>query len=374
MFGREIASQSVRGMPNGANNIFYADQSMSLSSSPSSPITNGGYDHQLQTYFEKQDQVPKNSSSDRFEAMFLSSTPDIDRKEKTGKRATPRTQKQQQFRFKKSAIQDMTTTTTGAVASSSSTVTEKASQNQHPLDFLLLSRHNMETELGAASTYPAGELLGNKRKNKQKAPAANAKKALGNKPSIMMDDSMDIPHERQRSYSDNDQDGEGSPVIGDGAQSYSSMGSSSSRTSQQTLTKDDKRRRNTAASARFRIKKKMREQALQNTACEMTEKAQRMEQRVHELEREIKWLKALVVEKNEARLEQLVRERPPNSTAFPLPSSSSSHSPPYSQQQHHYQQQQQSNGSRRVSRNTRQRNNKNQEYENDDDGPYQNGR
>jgi ribosomal protein L12E/L44/L45/RPP1/RPP2 len=77
----------------------------------------------------------------------------------------------------------------------------------------------------------------------------------------------------------------------------------------------------------------MREQALQNTACEMTDKAKRMEQRVHELEREIKWLKALVVEKNEAKIEQLVRERPPNSTAFP--SSPSSSSVPNYQQNNH---------------------------------------
>ncbi|ORZ22598.1 hypothetical protein BCR42DRAFT_287630, partial [Absidia repens] len=60
----------------------------------------------------------------------------------------------------------------------------------------------------------------------------------------------------------------------------------------------DKRRRNTAASARFRIKKKMREQSLQRTACEMTEKAKVLENRVHELEREVKWLKDLVVAKN----------------------------------------------------------------------------
>ncbi|KAI8086555.1 uncharacterized protein BX664DRAFT_336138 [Halteromyces radiatus] len=66
------------------------------------------------------------------------------------------------------------------------------------------------------------------------------------------------------------------------------------------LIKLDKRRRNTAASARFRIKKKLREQTLQRTACEMTEKAKRLEARVQELEREIKWLKELVVAKHDA--------------------------------------------------------------------------
>ncbi|KAG0736244.1 hypothetical protein G6F62_010871 [Rhizopus arrhizus] len=111
------------------------------------------------------------------------------------------------------------------------------------------------------------------------------------------------------------------PVIGDGARSYSSIGSTSSKRSQK-LSKDDKRKRNTAASARFRIKKKMREKALQTTASEMTEKATRMEQRVHELETEIKWLKALIVEKDDGRLEQLINKRPPVSLAFPTPSTS----------------------------------------------------
>lgn len=75
------------------------------------------------------------------------------------------------------------------------------------------------------------------------------------------------------------------------------------------LTKEDKRRRNTAASARFRIKKKLREQALQQTADEMTEKAKAFENRVHELEREVKWLKALIVEKKDSPLEQLLMQQ-----------------------------------------------------------------
>jgi hypothetical protein len=62
---------------------------------------------------------------------------------------------------------------------------------------------------------------------------------------------------------------------------------------------EDKRRRNTAASARFRIKKKQREQALEKSAKEMTEKAQRLETKVHQLEMENKWLKSLITEKND---------------------------------------------------------------------------
>ena len=62
---------------------------------------------------------------------------------------------------------------------------------------------------------------------------------------------------------------------------------------------EDKRRRNTAASARFRIKKKQREQALEKSAKEMTDKVNALESRISQLETENKWLKNLLVEKNE---------------------------------------------------------------------------
>ncbi|KAK3829225.1 MAG: hypothetical protein J3Q66DRAFT_270671, partial [Benniella sp.] len=58
---------------------------------------------------------------------------------------------------------------------------------------------------------------------------------------------------------------------------------------------EDKRRRNTAASARFRQKKRLREQILEKTAKEMTAKSELLEGRVRELEMEIKWLRGLVV-------------------------------------------------------------------------------
>lgn len=62
---------------------------------------------------------------------------------------------------------------------------------------------------------------------------------------------------------------------------------------------EDKRRRNTAASARFRFKKKQREQALEKSAKEMSEKVSSLESKVSQLETENKWLKNLLVEKNE---------------------------------------------------------------------------
>ncbi|KAF9201156.1 hypothetical protein BGZ49_008625 [Haplosporangium sp. Z 27] len=67
---------------------------------------------------------------------------------------------------------------------------------------------------------------------------------------------------------------------------------------QKVAAEEDKRRRNTAASARFRYKKKLREQALEQTAKEQTIRAETLEARVKELEMEVKWLRGLIVEKD----------------------------------------------------------------------------
>lgn len=69
-------------------------------------------------------------------------------------------------------------------------------------------------------------------------------------------------------------------------------------TDEKLSAEEEKRRRNTAASARFRARKKLREQAMERTVKEMTEKSQRLESRVEALEREIKWLRKLLIEKN----------------------------------------------------------------------------
>ncbi|KAI0156572.1 hypothetical protein GGR57DRAFT_463858 [Xylariaceae sp. FL1272] len=61
---------------------------------------------------------------------------------------------------------------------------------------------------------------------------------------------------------------------------------------------EDKRRRNTAASARFRVKKKAREQALEKREKELSDKVGALESRVQSLETENKWLRELVMEKN----------------------------------------------------------------------------
>lgn len=64
------------------------------------------------------------------------------------------------------------------------------------------------------------------------------------------------------------------------------------------VAEEDKRRRNTAASARFRIKKKQREQALEKSAKEMSDRVSILETRIQQLETENTWLKGLITEKN----------------------------------------------------------------------------
>jgi signal recognition particle GTPase len=68
--------------------------------------------------------------------------------------------------------------------------------------------------------------------------------------------------------------------------------------SSRAAAEEDKRRRNTAASARFRIKKKQREQALEKSAKDMSEKVSNLESKVSQLETENKWLKNLLTDKN----------------------------------------------------------------------------
>ncbi|PGH08275.1 hypothetical protein AJ79_06062 [Helicocarpus griseus UAMH5409] len=61
---------------------------------------------------------------------------------------------------------------------------------------------------------------------------------------------------------------------------------------------EDKRRRNTAASARFRIKKKEREKNMERTVKDVTAKNATLEARISQLEMENRWLKNLITEKN----------------------------------------------------------------------------
>ncbi|TFK41296.1 hypothetical protein BDQ12DRAFT_679220 [Crucibulum laeve] len=58
---------------------------------------------------------------------------------------------------------------------------------------------------------------------------------------------------------------------------------------------EEKRRRNTAASARFRIKKKQRTTNLERTVSDLTSRADELEREVSDLRRENGWLKEIVM-------------------------------------------------------------------------------
>ncbi|KIK98493.1 hypothetical protein PAXRUDRAFT_823784 [Paxillus rubicundulus Ve08.2h10] len=62
-----------------------------------------------------------------------------------------------------------------------------------------------------------------------------------------------------------------------------------------TPTTEDKRRRNTAASARFRIKKKQKTLNLERTVSDLTGRAEELEREATELRRENGWLKEIVL-------------------------------------------------------------------------------
>ncbi len=66
-------------------------------------------------------------------------------------------------------------------------------------------------------------------------------------------------------------------------------------------TEKDKKRRNTAASARFRIKKKLKEQEMQRTIKDLEEASKGLEAKVKRLELGNNLLRSLVIEKNHRR-------------------------------------------------------------------------
>ncbi|ODV95988.1 hypothetical protein PACTADRAFT_30590, partial [Pachysolen tannophilus NRRL Y-2460] len=57
----------------------------------------------------------------------------------------------------------------------------------------------------------------------------------------------------------------------------------------------DKRRRNTAASARFRIKKKLKEQEMERKIKDLNESSHKLQMRIQQLEMENRLLRNLVV-------------------------------------------------------------------------------
>ncbi|KAI0274866.1 hypothetical protein BC834DRAFT_815326 [Gloeopeniophorella convolvens] len=61
---------------------------------------------------------------------------------------------------------------------------------------------------------------------------------------------------------------------------------------------EEKRRRNTAASARFRIKKKLKTLNLERTVSDLTGRVDELEQEAADLRRENGWLKEIVMLKS----------------------------------------------------------------------------
>lgn len=83
-----------------------------------------------------------------------------------------------------------------------------------------------------------------------------------------------------------------------------------------------KRKRNTAASARFRVKKKLKEKQMEQQAKELQDKLGLLEKKVRTLEMENKYLRQLVTEKNEKRNDDLletIRKRSGSGFTFTNP-------------------------------------------------------
>lgn len=67
--------------------------------------------------------------------------------------------------------------------------------------------------------------------------------------------------------------------------------------------------RNTAASARFRAKKKQREQTLEQQAREKKQALEKLENRIKELEQENRFLKGLIMGPKDEELKALKKQR-----------------------------------------------------------------
>lgn len=84
----------------------------------------------------------------------------------------------------------------------------------------------------------------------------------------------------------------------------------SSNLATSNMTKEElneiKRKRNTAASARFRIKKKLKEKQMEQQATELRDRLAFLEKRLKTLEMENKCLKQLMIEKNEKKNSDLL--------------------------------------------------------------------
>lgn len=72
----------------------------------------------------------------------------------------------------------------------------------------------------------------------------------------------------------------------------------------QDLTDLDKRRRNTAALARFRVKKKLKEKSMDSKLQTMEQTAREFEEKIQRLEMENKLLRTLIVERGSKKSDE----------------------------------------------------------------------
>ncbi|CCG24926.1 Met28 bZIP domain-containing protein [Candida orthopsilosis Co 90-125] len=80
---------------------------------------------------------------------------------------------------------------------------------------------------------------------------------------------------------------------------FQTQPSNAALSSQSSL--EDKKKRNTAASARFRIKKKLKEQEMERKAKELEEKVAILEKKLKTMEMENKCLKSIIFQQNEQK-------------------------------------------------------------------------
>lgn len=134
----------------------------------------------------------------------------------------------------------------------------------------LLSLHSQGGGTGYPSALPGTVLPANTQQQRDITSQPPAKRARSRKASISTVDSPDTPMDS--SFPDTD-----------------------ANTSTPANAAEDKRRRNTAASARFRMKKKEREAALEKKSKDLEGRVNELERECEGLRRENGWLKGLVV-------------------------------------------------------------------------------
>ncbi|TFY69025.1 hypothetical protein EVG20_g3326 [Dentipellis fragilis] len=98
------------------------------------------------------------------------------------------------------------------------------------------------------------------------------------------------------------------PASGEGSAGGSTAGGAES---EQGLT-EEKRRRNTAASARFRVKKKQKSLNLERTVSDLTGRVDELEQEAADLRRENGWLKEIVMLKSRKNTGELFQDQVPS--------------------------------------------------------------